>query len=180
MAKWALDTTHSNVEFVVKHMMVTNVRGRFEDFSAEIEFDAANPAATVVNAAIKTASVNTGVADRDNHLRSADFFNSEQYPDMSFRSTRVEVKDEENAVLYGDLTIAGTTHPVSMNVEVTGTGTNPWGKTVAGFAASTKINREDFGLTWNVALEAGGILVSKEVKINLELQAVLVEEVQPA
>lgn len=180
MATWNIDTAHTSADFVVKHMMITTVRGTFDNVTGTINFDPANPAATTVEAKIEANTINTGVADRDNHLRSADFFDVANHPYITFVSKRVEVTDETNAKLIGDLTIRGVTREVVLDVEFGGTGKNPWGIQVAGFAAKTKINREDFGLTWNQALEAGGVLVSKEVKIELDVQAMLVTETQPA
>lgn len=179
MAKWNIDPTHTSVEFVVTHMMFTKVRGKFETLAGTIDYDPANVANSSVNVTINAASLNTGVADRDNHLRSADFFNVEKYPTITFVSTSVTPKGENQATITGDLTMAGITRPVSFDATFEGTAKNPWGKTIAAFSASTKINREDFNLTWNVLLEAGGMLVSKEVTINMEVQAVLVEEAQP-
>lgn len=179
MATWNIDTTHTSVEFVVTHMMFTKVRGKFDALEGTINYDPANPANSSVNVTINAASINTGVADRDNHLRSADFLNVEKFPTLTFVSTRVVPKGENQATITGDLTIAGVTRSVSFDATFEGTGKNPWGKTVAAFSATTKINREDFGLTWNVVLEAGGVLVSKEITINMEVQAVLVEETQP-
>lgn len=172
MNTWNIDAKHSTIEFAVRHMMITTVKGTFEQFEGVIEFDEANPSHSTVTAKIRTASVNTRTPDRDNHLRSGDFFDSENYEFMTFTSKRIEVTGDNTANVIGDLTIRDTTHEVVLEAELTGQGTNPYGMTVAGFTATTKINREDFGLTWNVALEAGGVLVSKEVKITLDLQAV--------
>lgn len=176
MATWNVDAAHSGVNFSLKHMMFTTVRGSFDDFEATIEFDPSNPADAKVNATIQATSVDTGAADRDNHLRSADFFDVEKYPTLTFSSTRVEPKSDTEATVYGDLTIHGVTKEVPLNVTFLGEGVNPWGQTVGGFAASTTINREDFGLTWNQTLETGGVLVSKEIKIELEIQAAKVTE----
>lgn len=172
MTTWNIDATHSTAEFVVTHMMFTKVRGRFENLSGTVEFDPANPAEAKVNASIPVSTINTGVSDRDNHLRSADFFDVEKYPTLTFNSTAVKVVGEGKAHVTGDLTLHGVTKSVVLDVEFSGSGVNPYGMTVGGFSATTKINREDFGLTWNVALEAGGLLVSKEVTISLEIQAV--------
>lgn len=176
MTQWNIDAAHSSADFTVKHMMISTVRGSFSDVAGVISFDPENPGAASVEATINVTSIDTGMADRDNHLRSADFFNVETYPTITFKSTGVRAGSASEASITGDLTIAGVTREVTMEVEFNGTGKNPYGMTVAGFAASTKINREDFGLTWNVALEAGGVLVSKEVKIMLDVQAVLVTE----
>lgn len=177
MAVWNFDPAHSTISFSVRHMMVTTVRGTFSDFSGTLNFDAANPAASSVEANINIASVNTGVADRDNHLRSADFFDAANFPTMTFKSTGLTLSDDSNGVLVGELTIHGTTKTVSINVEFLGENLNPFDQSKrVGFSGTTKINREDFGLTWNVALETGGVLVSKDIKIELDVQAVLVNE----
>ena len=180
MAQWNFDKGHSNVEFVVRHMMVSNVRGSFGEYDGIINFDPANPAASSVEVTIQTASINTGVVDRDNHLRSADFFDTATYPTITFKSTGVQVVDDNNVKLTGDLTMHGVTKPVTLDVEYLGQGNSPFGDVRAGFEASTKINREDFGLGWNVALEAGGVLVGKEIKIQLAVEAVKVTETATA
>lgn len=180
MSQWNIDASHSNVEFSVKHLMVTTVRGRFTAFSGTINFDPANPAAGSVDVTIEANSITTGTVDRDNHLRSADFFDVENHPHLTFKSTHVEVTGENSAKISGDLTIRGVTHPVILDVEFNGTNKDPWGQTKAAFEATTKINREDFGLTWNQALETGGVLVGKEIKISLDVQAVQVVESVPA
>lgn len=180
MPVWNIDPAHTSAEFIARHMMVTNVRGKFTDVSGTAHFEPANPTATSVDVTISAASVTTGANDRDNHLRSPDFFDVEKYPHLTFRSTKVESTGNNTAKLIGDLTIRDVTRPVTLDVEFIGTGKNPWGMTVAGFEASTRINREDFGLTWNVALEAGGVLVGKEIKIELAVQTILAEETQPA
>lgn len=176
MATWNIDHTHTNTDFTVRHMMVTNVRGTFDNVSGTIEFDPANPANTSVDVTIDVNSVNTGVADRDNHLRSADFFDVANYPNITFKSNAVEVTSDTTAKLTGDLTIRDVTKPVVLEVEYLGTANSPFGDVRAGFEAQTKINREDFGLTWNVGLEAGGVLVGKEIKISLAVEAVRVAE----
>ena len=175
MATWQLDTAHSSATFAVRHMMITTVRGSFNITDGKIVFDPANPAAAAVEATLDVASVNTGVADRDNHLRSADFFDAANHPTIVFKSTSVKPTGENTAEITGDLTIRGTTCPVVLKTEFLGQGKGMDGKTRAGFVATTKINREDWGLTWNVMLEAGGVLVSKEVSIELDIQAVLAE-----
>lgn len=180
MATWKLDPTHSSANFSVKHMMVTTVRGHFNDIDGTIEFDEANPAASRVNVDINVASIDTGVADRDNHLRSADFFDAAKFPKMTFRSTKIEVTGKNEGRITGDLTIRGVTRPVVINVEYLGSFKDPWGNDKMAFSGETKINREDFGLTWNVALETGGWLVGKDIKISLEAQAVKVVEAAAA
>lgn len=173
MTTWLIDPAHSQVSFSARHMMVTTVRGSFKSLSGTIEFDPANPAAAQVEVTIEAASIDTGVADRDNHLRSPDFLDVASFPTITFKSTRVEPQGSDRARIYGDLTIRGVTREVVIEAELLGQGKDPFtGSTKAGFAGRTTINREDWGLTWNVALEAGGVLVSKEIKIELDVQAV--------
>ena len=169
---WQIDPSHSAVQFSVRHMMISTVRGEFDRFSGEVGFDEANPAATTVDIQIEADSINTRDAKRDGHLRSADFFDAEQYPTLHFKSTRVEVKDDTHARLIGDLTIRDVTHEVALDVEYVGQAKSPWGTTSAGFSAVTRINRKDWGLNWNQALETGGVLVGDEIKIDIELELV--------
>jgi polyisoprenoid-binding protein YceI len=164
---FALDTAHTRVGFVAKHMMVTKVRGNFVEFDGKITI-AENPLESSVEVVIKAASINTSQPDRDGHLRSDDFLAAEKFPDITFRSTGVAVPDGDEFKLVGDLTIRDVTRTVELKVEFGGTGTNPWGMEIFGFSAETEINREDFGLTWNQALETGGVLVGKKVKIEIE------------
>ncbi len=178
MAKWNLDPEHTAAEFTARHMMVTRVRGKFDSLSGYIDYDADNKEASYVEASFDVASVNTGGADRDNHLRSTDFFNVEAYPTMTFKSTNIEVTGEDTAKMTGDLTIRDVTHPVTLDVTYVGRGTSPFGDTRIGFEAVGKINREDWGLTWNVALESGGVLVSKEIEISISAQGVLETEAE--
>ena len=173
MAQWTFDAAHTGISFTARHMMVTTVRGSFNTFSGTLDFDPANPGAAQVEANIEVASIATGVEDRDNHLRSGDFFDVENFPTMTFKSTSVDVKNDTVATVTGDLTIRGVTKPVTLDVEYLGLQQNPFTSTeTIGFEASTKINREDFGLTWNQPLASGGVLVSKEIKIALDVQAV--------
>jgi polyisoprenoid-binding protein YceI len=151
-------------------MMLSKVRGEFQDFTVSLDLDEAHPENASVEAHIKTASVNTREAQRDGHLRSADFFKSDEYPEMVFKSTRVELTGKETAKIHGDLTIRDVTKPVVLEATYLGASKSPWGTTNAGFEASTKINREDWGLTWNVALETGGWLVGKDITINIEAE----------
>jgi len=177
MATWNLDPAHTSAEFSVRHMMITTVRGGFRNITGTLEFDPANPAAARVEAVIQTAEMtSTGLADRDNHLKSADFLDVANYPTITFKSTRVEPAGENRAKIYGDLTIRGVTRQVVIEAEYLGAVASPWGDQRAGFTGSTTINREDFGLTWNMALEAGGWLVGKEVKIALDVEAIKVTE----
>ena len=163
---WNVDASHSELGFVARHLMVTKVRGQFKEFEGTVKVGD-DLASSQVTALVQLASIDTGSADRDGHLKSADFFGVEENPTMSFTSTEVT----EDA-LTGDLTIKGITRPVTFDLEFNGLATDPWGNTKAGFEASTEINRKDFGLEWNVALEGGGVLVSEKVKINLDIQLV--------
>lgn len=178
--QWMIDPVHSSASFAVRHMMVTTVRGSFKDVAGTITFDPNNRANSAVEAVIQANSIDSGTTDRDNHLRSPDFFNVEQHPEIAFKSTGFALKGEDEGVLTGDLTIAGVTQSVELSVEFLGQGKSPFGDMRAGFTAETRINREDFGLTWNQALETGGFLVGQEVKITLDIQGVLVTETEPA
>lgn len=180
MAQWNFDPAHSNAEFSVRHMMVTNVRGTFDKVSGTLDFDPANPAAARVEATIEAASISTGAEDRDNHLRSADFFDVEKFPTITFKSTSVEPTGDESARITGELTMRGVTRTITIDAEYLGQGPSPFGDVRAGFEGTVKINREDFGLTWNQALESGGVLVGKEVKITLNVQAVMASEAEMA
>jgi len=165
---WVLDPAHSEVTFSVRHMMISKVRGTFGVKSATLVAPE-NPLEAKVEASVDVTSIDTKDEGRDTHLRSADFFDTENFPSMEFVSTGARVQDGEFFV-DGDLSIRGVTKPVSFAFEFGGFGTDPWGNFKAGASAVTTINREDFGLTWNAALETGGVLVGKEVTINLDLQ----------
>lgn len=180
MATWNIDSAHTEANFAVKHMMFATVRGSFGGVEGTINYDPDMLNESSVSVTIDANTVSTGVADRDAHLRSADFFNVEKYPTITFNSTSFKATDENNGVLIGDLTIAGVTKSVEITVSKLGTGTDPWGNQRAGFNGETKINREDFGLTWNQALEAGGVLVGKDISIELNVQAVLVTTTESA
>ena len=173
---WQIDSAHSEIGFTVRHMMISKVNGQFESFSGEINYNPENPAATTVVVTIDTASIMTREEKRDGHLKSPDFFDVAQYPTMVFKSNRVEPQGANTGKLYGDLTIRDVTRPVVLDVEYAGTALSPWGTTSAGFSATTKINRKDWGLTWNQALETGGVLVGEEIKIAIELELVKVPE----
>ncbi|MGN9775029.1 YceI family protein [Micromonospora sp. H33] len=168
---YALDVAHKRVGFVARHMMVSKVRGEFTDATATITV-AEDPMQSSVTATIQAASIDTAQADRDAHLRSAEFLDVEQFPTLEFRSTGVKSRDGNEFVLSGELTIRGVTRPVDLEVEFEGVGRSPFGQDIFGFSASTEIDREDFGLTWNVALETGGVLVGKKIKIEIEGEAV--------
>lgn len=170
MKKWNVDASHSSIGFSVKHMMVSKVRGSFGDFAAEVEADETDLTGANIAFTIQVASINTGSEDRDNHLRSADFFDVETYPEIKFVANNISKKGDDYEIA-GDLTIKDVTKPVVFEAEYGGKGTNPWGVEVVAFEAETKINREEFGLTWNAALETGGVLVGKDIKISLDLEA---------
>lgn len=170
---WAIDAAHSEAGFAVKHLMISTVKGRFGAISGQVVLDEANPATSTVEADIDTASIDTRAEQRDAHLRSPDFFDVEKYPTLKFRSTKVEARGNGEFRVTGDLTIRDVTKQVVLEVEETGRATDPWGGERIGFTATTKLDRDEFGLTWNAALEAGGVMVGNEVKINLEIQAVL-------
>lgn len=170
MAKWIIDQSHSQVGFEVKHMMVSKVKGDFGSYTADIDAeDLADLTTAQISFSFDVASINTRSEDRDNHLKSADFFDVEKYPTITFKSTNIK-KSGDDYKVTGDLTIKDVTKPVTFDVEYGGKGKNPWGVEVYGFEAETKINREEFGLTWNAALETGGVLVGKDIKIKVELE----------
>jgi len=170
---WNLDPVHSVAEFKVKHMMISNVKGQFTGITGVLTLDETDIANSRVEATIDATSVNTRDAQRDGHLKSADFFDVEKFPALSFRSTRVKRAGEDELAVTGDLTVHGVTRQVTFKVEgPTAPGKDPWGYTRVGLSAVTKINRKDFGLTWNAALETGGILVGDEVTITLDVQFV--------
>lgn len=173
---WTIDFAHSELNFKARHMMISNVRGNFERFTGAVNFDEANPTLTTVDIQIETASINTNEEKRDAHLRSADFFDSEKFPYMTFTSKQVEVVSETEARLTGDLTIRGVTRPVTLDVDFLGKALAPWGVASVGFSAATRINRKDWDLTWNVALETGGWLVSDMIDISIELELMEVKE----
>ncbi len=168
---WAIDAAHTSIEAVARHMMVTKVRGRFTAFSGNVHVGP-SPEESSVEVEIDAASIDTGNEQRDTHLRSADFLDVEGFPTLSFRSTKVERKGRAGLAVTGDLTIRGVTKPLVLEVEAVGVGMNPWGSKVASFSATGEIDREEFGMTWNQALETGGVLVSKKLKIEIEVEAV--------
>lgn len=170
---WQLDPSHTQVEFSAKHMMFTTVKGRFGSVKGTIRLDEQDISRSSVVAEIDAASLDTRTEQRDTHLRSQDFLHVEEHPVITFKSTRVERAGEDHFKVAGDLTIRGTTREVVLDTTLTGRGKSPFGTTVAGFEASTAINRKDFGLNWNVALEAGGFLVGDTIKITIDAEAVL-------
>lgn len=169
--KWSLDPTHSELQFKVKHLMISTVTGNIKSFTAELATNEDDFTNAEISFSGEINSIDTGNTDRDNHLKAEDFFDAAQFPTMSFKSTSVE-KDGDDYIVKGDLTLKGETKPVKLNAEFGGVATDPWGNTKAGFTLSAKINRTHFGLTWNAALETGGVMVSEEVKILGELQFV--------
>lgn len=169
--KWAVDTAHSSVDFSVKHMMISKVKGSFHEFGAEVSADPQDLTGADVSFSIKVNSIDTRSQDRDNHLRSADFFEVETYPEITFRSTDVKKTGEDEYEMTGDVTIKGVTRQETFKVEYEGSGQDPWGNQKVGFTADGKINRKNYGLTWNQTLETGGVLVGEDIKINLQIQA---------
>ncbi|SDL13761.1 YceI family protein [Nonomuraea jiangxiensis] len=165
-----LDVAHTRVGFVVKHMMVSKVRGSFGGFTGSVTI-AENPLESTAELTIQTASIETGMPDRDNHLRSDDFLSVDKFPEITFRNARVVKHSGDEFTVVGDLTIRDVTKQVELTVEYGGAGTNPWGQAVWGFSISAEFDREDFGLTWNQALETGGVLVGRKVKIEVEGEA---------
>jgi polyisoprenoid-binding protein YceI len=168
---YTLDASHSRLGFSTRHAMVTTVRGQFKDFTGEAVVDTANPAASKVVVNIKAESIDTGVADRDAHLRSADFFDVENYPEITFTSTDVS-REGNDWTIAGDLTIKGVTKPISIDFEANGSARDPFGNLRIGFEGRTTISRKDWGLTWNAALETGGLLVSDKIKLDFDISAI--------
>jgi len=174
--KWALEPTHSELGFKIKHLMISNVSGNFNKFDVLVESKGDDFENATVSAIIDAASINTNNVQRDEHLRNADFFEVETHPNIIFKSTKVEKLDKDNYVLHGTLTIKDTTRPVKLDVEYSGIAKDPWGNYRAGFSLNGKINRKDFGISYNAALETGGVVLGEELKINAELQ--LLKQVQ--
>ena len=173
---WKLDTVHSEISFSARHMMISKVRGQFEKFEVEAELDPEQPEKASIVARIAADSINTHDAQRDGHLKSPDFLNAAQYPTLTFKSTKVERLGDKRARLTGELTIQDVTRLVVLEVEFTGSAKSPWGATSYGFSATTTLNRKDWGLTWNVALETGGWLVSDQIEVNIQLELIRQEE----
>ena len=173
---WTIDPAHSSVEFAVRHLMITTVRGRFTGVQGTVIADAADRSKSTIDVVIDAASIDTRESQRDAHLRSADFFDVEKFPTLTFRSTKIEGAAGETFTVHGDLTIHGVTRPVVLDVESEGQIADAWGGLRSGFTATTRIKRSDFGLTWNQALEAGGVLVGRDVKLTVNAQFVRVAE----
>jgi polyisoprenoid-binding protein YceI len=177
MATWTFDPSHTSAAFAARHMMISTVRGSFRNVTGTLEYDPDHIEKASVDVKIVVSQMSTtGVGDRDNHLKSADFLDMEHYPYLTFTSHRVEPTGPDSARVIGDLTIRDVTREVVIEAQKLGQLTGMQGKLVAGFQGSTSINREDFGLTWNMAIEGGGVLVGKEISISLEVEAVLAEE----
>ncbi len=170
MRTWQIDSAHSNVEFAVRHLMISTVRGRFGAVSGTVNIDEKNPRNFNLDVEIDVSSIDTRQEQRDAHLRSPDFFDVATHPKMTFRSNRAEGDLQGEFKLIGELTIRGVTRPVTMSVTNEGSGKDPWGNDRLGFSATAKINRSDFGLVWNQALETGGVVVGDEVKISLDVE----------
>jgi polyisoprenoid-binding protein YceI len=177
---WNLDTVHSGINFSVRHMVVSKVRGRFTKFTGNVELDESDLARSVVEATIDASSIDTGTAQRDDHLRSADFLDVEHFPQIRFRSTGIEKLGGDRYRLTGDLTIRDVTRQIDLDAEYGGRGKDPWGNERVGFTAKAALDRKDFGLKWNQVLETGGVLVSDRVELELELQAVKAAAAQAA
>lgn len=169
---YQIDPKHSSIEFAVKHLMFTTVKGRFASVTGSITVDESNHANSSVEATIDVSSIDTREEQRDQHLKSPDFFHADEHPSITFKSTRVEHRGNDRLHITGDLTIHGTTRSVVLDTTSNGKAKSPWGQEVISFSAETQINRKDFGLVWNVALETGGVLVGENVKISLDIEAV--------
>jgi polyisoprenoid-binding protein YceI len=169
---WNLDSVHSGINFTVRHMVVSKVRGRFAKFNGTVALDERDLTRSSVEATIDASSIDTGASQRDDHLKSADFFDVERFPEIRFLSTRIEKVSGDRYRLTGELTIHGVTRSIALETEYGGRGKDPWGNERVGFTAKGAIDRKDFGLVWNQALETGGVLVSDRVELELEVQAV--------
>ncbi|HUF77127.1 MAG TPA: YceI family protein [Longimicrobiales bacterium] len=177
-ATWQIDPAHSHVEFAVKHLMISTVKGRFGDVEGSVTVESDDAETARIDVTIAAESIDTGVGKRDDHLRSADFLHAERYPSLRFESTEVERNGDGELRVKGDLTIRDVTREVVLEVEELGSAKDPWGGERAAFQATTSIDRKDFGLTWNQALETGGVLVGDKVRISIDAQLVLQEEGQ--
>lgn len=167
-----IDPSHSTVGFKIRHLAISSVPGRFADFSGTVEFDPKQVASSRAEASIAIKSINTENKKRDDHLRGADFFDEAKHPAITFKTTKIEPVSETTFKATGDLTMHGVTQPVTLDVEHTGSATDPWGNKRVGFAATTSLSRKDFGITWNKALDAGGVVVGDEVKVTLEIEGI--------
>ncbi|MEV0640298.1 YceI family protein [Streptomyces sp. NPDC050619] len=170
--EYTIDPAHSSIGFVARHAMVTNVKGKFLDFSGTLHLDGTDPAASTASLDVKIESVDTGSADRDGHLKSADFFKAEEFPTMTFRSTKAEALGGDDYRITGDLEILGTTKPLTIDLEFNGAAKDPFGNERVGFEGKAEILRSEWGLSWNAALETGGVLVSDKIKLNFDISAI--------
>ncbi len=170
-AKWVVDSTHSSIDFTVKHMMIAKVKGTFHTFAADIEADPTDLTSAEIRFEVELTSIDTRNADRDNHLRTADFFDVEQYPKMTFKSTSIERDGDDEYEVTGDLTLHGVTRSETFSVTFEGSGKDPWGNEKVGFSGKGSIKRSDYGLTYNAALETGGVLIGDEVTFSIEIEA---------
>jgi polyisoprenoid-binding protein YceI len=172
MTTYTIDYQHSDVSFSVRHMVFAKVRGHFTKWTADLAFDPANPTASSVSVTMDAGSIDTREAQRDGHLKSPDFLDAEKYPQITFKSTKVEKAGDKKYAVTGDLTIHGTTKPVKLDVEELGGGKDPWGNQRVAFAAKARVDRGDFGLKWNQALETGGVLVGEHIDIEIDVEAI--------
>ncbi|MFF8593211.1 YceI family protein [Streptomyces sp. NPDC015220] len=169
---YTIDPSHSTLGFVARHAMVTNVKGKFNEFTGSLHLDGSDPAASTASLDITMESIDTGSADRDGHLKSSDFFRTEQFPTMTFRSTEAEALGGDDYRITGDLTILGVTKPLTIDLEFNGAAKDPFGNERVGFEGKAEILRSEWGLTWNAALETGGVLVSDKIKLNFDISAI--------
>ncbi|MCE3035754.1 MULTISPECIES: YceI family protein [Streptomyces] len=169
---YTIDPAHTTIEFVARHAMVTNVRGSFQDFSGSLHLDGQDPAKSTATLDVTMASIDTGNADRDGHLKSADFFKIDEFPTMTFRSTRAESLGGEDYRITGDLSLLGVTRPITIDLEFNGVAKDPFGNERAGFEGKAELLRSEWGLTWNAALETGGVLISDKIKLNFDVSAI--------
>jgi polyisoprenoid-binding protein YceI len=169
---WQVDAAHSSVSFSVRHMVISKVRGHFSKWTAKLDYDTASPTAASVEVEIDAASIDTGVGDRDAHLKSPDFLDTAHFPTLTYKSKSVTAAGSDKLHVVGDLTLHGVTKEVVLEVEVGGQGKDPWGNVRTGFTARASLNRKEFGLAWNQALETGGVLVSEKIDLEIELQAI--------
>ncbi|MGW0957309.1 YceI family protein [Streptomyces sp. NPDC002545] len=169
---YTIDPSHSTLGFVARHAMVTNVKGKFNDFTGSLHLDGTDPAASTASIDVKMDSIDTGSADRDGHLKSADFFKTEEFPQMTFRSTKAEAVGGDDYRITGDLTILGVTRTLTIDLEFNGAAKDPFGNERVGFEGKAEILRSEWGLTWNAALETGGVLISDKIKLNFDISAV--------
>ncbi|MFJ1655141.1 YceI family protein [Streptomyces sp. NPDC088337] len=170
--EYTIDPSHSTLGFVARHAMVTNVKGKFNDFTGALHLDGTDPAASTASIDVRMDSIDTGSADRDGHLKSADFFRTEEFPQMTFRSTKAEALGGDDYRITGDLTILGVTKPLTIDLEFNGAAKDPFGNERVGFEGKAEILRSEWGLTWNAALETGGVLVSDKIKLSFDISAV--------